>query len=198
MKRNWMTTLGLALVAMAACMFLTACAGLAAWLSEANAMLPVFLASAGSILTAVGQLSGNPALAAAAANLAKIGTEVQNGIKTVQAMVAEYEAHPEPTLLTQIEEAVQSVNNNIGALLGDFGLPTEVSAPFVALAQLLLSQFETWAALIPALKAAVAKDVVGAKLAVSNLKAMPITADEYKSQWNAIVDASPALGAAKL
>jgi hypothetical protein len=198
LHRNWMTTCGLALIALAACLYLTACASLAAWLSDANAMLPVFLASAGSILTAIGALTGNPALAAAAATLAKIGTEVKAGIATVQAMISEYESNPSTTLLGQIEETVQAVTDNISALLGDFGLPTEVSAPFVALAQLLLSQFEAWAALIPALKAAVEKDVVGVKMAVSGLNTMPIKPADFTDQWNAIVEANPALGAAKI
>jgi len=39
---------------------------------------------------------------------------------------------------------------------------------------------------------------VGVKMAVSGLNTMPIKPADFTDQWNAIVEANPALGAAKI
>lgn len=203
MRNRIYTVTGLAMIAASFCMMTTGCAGLPTWLSDAQNLLPLFLASGGSILAAIGALSGNPAYEAAAAELAKIGSEIEAGIKTVQEMVAAYKANPGTTTLENVEAAAQAVISNIQALLGDFGLPSAVSAPFVALAQLLLTQFETWVSTIQQIKTATTSStgvtaMFQAHAAVSTLKAVPMTPHQFKAAWNATVDAFPAAGATKI
>jgi hypothetical protein len=194
-----MSLAGLALLAFSACLYLCACAGLPTWLADAQNLLPLFTASAGSILSALGLLTANPVYAAAGAALSKIATEIENGIATVQAMVAAYKADPGDTTLQNVENATQSVITNIQALLGDFGLPSSAAAPYVALAQLLLTQFETWAAAITSIKTAVASSTgIHAAIAVHEAAAKvmtaPMTAAEYQAAANAIVAQYPNSG----
>lgn len=192
--------LGLAMMGAACCLTITGCAGLPAWLSEANQLLPVFLASAGSILASLGAISGNPAYAAIGSQLAKIGTDIEAGIKTVQEMVAAYQANPGETTLQNVENAAQAVISSIQALMGDFGLPAAMSAPYVALAQLLLTQFETWVSAITSIKQAVGSSTgVHAALAahamIAHLNAVPMTPAQFKAAFNTTVADFPNSGA---
>ena len=182
-----------------AILFMTGCAGLPVWLTDAENFLPIALASISSILTAIGVISGNPVLATAAGLITTIVNDVMKGINDLQAMVNEYKASPNVTLLSSIEAGAQAVIDNIQKLLGDFGLPAELSAPFVSLAQLILTQFEAWVGVLPTLKLAYQDhDVAAVKAAAASLTSIPLTADQFKEAFNNIVIANPQFGAITL
>ncbi|HZP06808.1 MAG TPA: hypothetical protein VFB43_18050 [Terracidiphilus sp.] len=190
---------GLALLGLAATVCMTGCAGLPQWLADANNLLPLFVASAGSILTAIGVLSGNPALATGASTIAGIATEVEDSIKDVQAMVAAYQANPGTTTLEKVESAAQAVITSLQKLLGDFGMPADSVAPFQSLAQLLLTQFEAWVSTIQSIKTATENSTglhaaLLAHAAVAKLPQVPMDAAHYKQAVNGLVSQYPDSG----
>jgi hypothetical protein len=176
------------LMAGATC-YLTGCAGLPVWLSDAETIVPQILLSAGAIITAIGSLTGNPEFGAAVAELNAIGKTVESAIQTLQQMVAAYKANPGTTPLTDVEQAAQAVISNASNLLADFGIPATASAPFVNLAQLIISQMEAW---ISTFQIATAPG--GSTVSVT----VPMTAAEYKTAHNAIAAQHPAIAKATI
>jgi len=88
--------IGIALIGVGISMVITGCSAteVSGWLSEAEQLMPMFVTSAGSILAGIGAISGSPAITGIVATLNGIATDIENGIKSIQTMVAAYEANP--------------------------------------------------------------------------------------------------------
>jgi len=157
---------------------LCAC-GVPTWLTDAQNILALATSSAGAILGFFGTLSGNPALAAAAALLTGIFTDIEKGITDVETLVSEYNENPSDTLLQNIEAGAQLVITNLKKVLTDAfpEVPAALVTKVQAVAQLLLTQFEAWSSLIPAAKAAL---TAGSQITIS----VPYTSKAYKKLFN--------------
>lgn len=191
--RTQIQIIGLFLLAIGMTTMLTGCAGLPAWLTSADQLLPLIATTFGTILSGIAAaLGGNPALAAAAALITKLASTGEAAIKDIEAMVAEYKANPEPTLLTKIEEAAQAAIDNIKQLLTDVGLPAGIASVVQNLSQLILSQLEAWTKILPVLKIAETKGVMHARAALAAIPTAehPVTAKAYAEKVNAILATS--------
>jgi hypothetical protein len=183
---------GLLLLLFAGCMMATGCAGLPGWLNAIEATIPLVSATLGTILTAIAAaLGGDPALAAAAQLIAEIATKGMAAIKDIQAMVAEYQANPSTTLLGKIEEAIKAATDTMQQLLGDIGVPAPLAGIIQNLAQVVLSQLEAWANVLPALTSLETNGAGEARamLAAIPTEQHPLDAKHYAAKINEIISA---------
>lgn len=152
-------------------MFMAGC-GAPTWLTDANTVIGLVGSSIASIGAFIAGLTGNAALATALAVVAAWVTKIQTGINDLEELVSQYQAAPNPTLLTDIESALADVQTNLAQDFSNLGLPTEVLSVIAGIAGLALTQIEAWGSLLPALSAKAMTTVT--------LK-VPYTKAEYKA-----------------
>jgi len=163
-------------------MLITGCA-VPTWLTDATNLLPVLISGAASLLSFIAAISGQTIPAAALAEITTIANDVETELKVVEELIGEYNTTPNETVLQKIDAAAKLVVANLSKLLAVDGLPDAVNSKVQSIAQLLLTQFEAWLSLLPAVNAATA--VAGARITIT----IPSTKKDLKSQFNAILDA---------
>jgi hypothetical protein len=175
---------GYGMIGLLVTMSVSGCAGLPQWISSFEQLVPAMAASIASVVTAVGALTGDPALSAAGTAISLIATKVENGLKDLQQLVDQYQsaqdADTKHDLLSKIEDAAKVVISDLNQLGGDFGVPAAVTAPIAALASLVLSQLQAWLSIIPTLKASTGQQA-------STAIAIPMSAKQFKEAHNAVV-----------
>lgn len=129
-------------IAVACLCFVGGCAG--TFLSEAPTVIQIVLGSLSSILAVVGIIVPGSTVITGAINAAV--AELQE----IEALVEEYKTTPDETLLNKIEAGIQLAITNIQPLLAPIGIPAAAATKIGAIAQLILSQLEAWAAIFPA------------------------------------------------
>lgn len=157
------------------------------WLTEAQSIVPELVAGAGSLLTFLAALlpGAAPELVAAISLITGIATDVSNGLSDVISLIEQYNSNPSASLLTNIENAIGLVINNLQKLLGDFQVPVAVSSKIQAIAQMFLKEVEYLQSLIPTLKAHLES---GTPLPKEHA-ALPYPKKDFKHAFNAILDA---------
>jgi hypothetical protein len=171
-------TLGYIFALMTAAMYLTACAA-PTWLTDAGSIITLVGLSFASIASFIAGLSGNPALSAALAEVSAWIGKVQTGISDIEALVDQYNQSPNPTLLSDIENACADVQTNIKQDFSNLGLPATVLNIISGIAGLALSQLVAWSSLFPA---------VSAKAMERVTITVPMTKNEFKAAVDAILN----------
>lgn len=170
---------------------LAAC-GLATWLTDANTILPVVLDSVLGILTIVAQLRGGSLTPAEADSITSFATSIQTALKSIQAIVDEYEQNSSPALLADITAAVKAVQDNLATFLPAVHVSDPATqATIENIFTLVAEQIAAWATVIPALtgtaKATVPAPAAAAKLSVVHdtfQLVTPLTKKAYKAAYN--------------
>lgn len=134
------------------CMAMAGC-GAPVWLTDASSIIGLVGASVTSIGSFVAGLTGNVALSAALAVIGTWITKIQTGIGDIEALVTSYNASPNPTVLADIEAALDDVSTNLATDFSNLGLPTSILSVIEGFAGLVSSQLKAWGSLIPAVKA---------------------------------------------
>jgi hypothetical protein len=170
-------------------MHTTAC-GAATWLTDASTVIEAVLASITSLSGVIAILVPAAGPITAALNLAL--QEVQK----IAALVAQYQTTPGESLLAEIESAIQLAITNLQGLLSPIGVPAAAAQKIAAIAEAILTQFEAWAALIPALKvstpvatgAAAQTTISAAHVAkLAAVHSLPLKSEDFKTKINAIL-----------
>lgn len=177
--------LGMVFALLTVCMCLTACA-VPTWLTDAEALMPVLMSSATSILSFVASATGNPELAAALAIAQPIIDDVGKGLTDLQTMIEEYKGSPSDTVMQNIEAGASDISANLNKLLGDIGLPAALATKLQAWAQLVLSQLNAWLEILPQIKTGVQSRTLEHMARPATDKVM--RADDLKNAFNAILD----------
>lgn len=149
------------------------CAGAAAWLSDASAILPLVSGTTASILTLIAALQGGTVSASDLTAVSTFATDIQSGIQDLEALVNEFKANGSTTTQGEVIAAAQAITDNIGKFLTDTHLANAALASKVtAIVSVVQSELQAWIQVIPALSAA-------AHTLVSFT--VPLNAKEYKS-----------------
>lgn len=181
---------GLGLMGFGLTCLLTGCASLPEFLQDFTKLVPMYAASMGAILTAIGKMvtstTADSALAAAQTALNTYANKALQAFQNLEAVVNEYNqeqsADGKATLLGKIEDGTQAVIDNLNPLLGDFGVPPTIIAPIAGFAQLLISEVEAWSSIIPTLKAAQTAGATAAKPIT-----IPMSAKQFQAAHNSLV-----------
>ena len=168
--------------------------GLPTWLADANSILPVAVQSILGILSLVAALSGKTLSASEVTTITNFGTSVQNAIKDIEAMVEDYQQQSSTTLLGEIEAAVTALQSQLTQFLTDVHVTDpSTQAKISAIVNLVLTQIEAWASIIPALKATATATVTPAGVAVTRVPEIvplkvPLTKQAFKQAYNAVLN----------
>lgn len=133
-------------------LFLAGC-GVPTWLSDAQNIVAIVSMSTAAIGSFIAGLTGNEALAAGLAVVSDWVTKVETGLNDLEALINQYNASPNPTILSDIESALADIKGNIQQDFSNLGLPASVLTVISGIAALALSQLEAWGSLIPATQA---------------------------------------------
>lgn len=143
---------GMAMVALVVLCAMTGCAS-PTWLLDIGNIVPVLLASVGSILTLIGNATGNLVETGVGAALSAWAAKVQAGFLNIQQLVEEYKETPGETKLQEIEQVAATVVGDIGTFDTIIGVPAALSATLQKWAQFVLSQIEALVSVLPGMSA---------------------------------------------
>lgn len=128
--------------------------GLATWLADANSILPVIANSVVSLLSLIALIRGGAVSAAEADTVTTWATSAENAITAIQTMVEDYQQQASTTLLGDIQAAVKAFTDDATKFLSALHVVDPASqAKIEDIVQLILSQVQAWATVIPALTA---------------------------------------------
>ena len=160
------------------------CAG--TFFSEAPSVIQAIIGSVAAIAAA---LSFVPGLGTEAAAISAILTAADNEASEIEMLIQQYQTTPNETTLQKIEAAIQLAISNMTKLLSPLNIPPALATKIGNIAQVMLDQFEAWAALIASIKVPASgklevTDHAKAAAAMSKL----LTAKQYKTRVNDILD----------
>ena len=171
------------------CMMVTACAA-PTWLTDATNILTVVGASFTSIASFIAGLTGNTALAAMLAVVSTWITKVQTSLSDLSALVAQYQATPNATLLANIEAGLEDVTTNVQQDFSNLGLPASILSVITGIAALALNLLTEWSVAISGVKTASTPDefkAASAKLG-DLVKNLPQQVATFKASVNGILN----------
>jgi hypothetical protein len=145
-RRLW--TLSALFLLAGACLVMAACA-VPVWLTDAEGLGTLLVTAAGSILAAVGALTGNIAVAGVGTLVTAWAEKVQAAIANVNALIESYKKSPGETELQAVEAAAQLAISDIQSFDAIVGVPAAVSAVIQKAAQLVLNELESLISLLP-------------------------------------------------
>jgi hypothetical protein len=178
-----------------ACLFfavaLAGCTGVASWITSAPQIISIAGSMALGILSFAASLVGKTLTASTVAKITAVITDVEGGLNDIDKMVAEYQATVPPPvgLLAEITTATQAVIDNINAFMADTGIdsagatPSPTQKKIIAILDLVLSEVESFASLIPIFGEAA---VAGSKVTIT----IPMSSKAAKDKYNAILTTS--------
>lgn len=157
------------------------CTGVTAWITQATQIVPIAASMVTAVLSLIAALAGKTLSASEATSIASVVTAIQAGLGDIEKMVTAYQSAPSTTLLGQIEAGTQAVLGNINAFLTDVHV-TDVAtqAKIVAILTLVLNEVQSFASLLPVLKAG-----AGEQITIT----VPLSSKSAKEAFNAILDA---------
>ena len=164
------------------------CAG--TWLSEAGTIIDAVLAG---LTTLSGALTiFDPTLGAAVAAVLAVIKAASDEVTEIETLVAQYQTTPDETTLQKIESGIQLAITNLQPLLAPVNLPAALIVKIQQIAQVVLSQFESWASLISAVKPAPV--AAASELEAHNLTPVatahvskPLSANDLRTKINNIL-----------
>ena len=150
----------------------------AKWISVALADLPVLVQMALNIGTVVTTLeSGKQLSSGEAAAIQNISNEASKDLNLLQSLYNQYKATPSASTIQKIQSAIADMNQNLPALLHAAHVSdATLSARITAAVNLILTTVNSFATLLPQVRAPAQTQAVQAK-------AIPHAGD-LKKQWN--------------
>lgn len=170
------TGLGCALLGLSLLSLVAGCAA-PTWITDISNLLPIVLSAFAGLSSVVLGYLGAGTLAS---TITTWITEIQNGIADIQEMVKQYEAAPNPTLLSNIEALLADVSANIQQDFSNLGIPAALLAIIASVASIALETLQSISSVIPALAAK-----AGDKFTVTT----PKTKAELKAALQAVFSA---------
>lgn len=165
--------------------------GLATWLADANSILPVIANSVVSLLSLIALIRGGAVSAAEADTVTTWATSAENAITAIQTMVEDYQQQASTTLLGDIQAAVKAFTDDATKFLSALHVVDPASqAKIEDIVQLILSQVQAWATVIPALTATSTTAVNAARVfvrATTVQLTVPLTKKAYKQAFDQIL-----------
>lgn len=167
--KKYLITLVLALTTIT-----TACTD--AWVKVALADLPVLIQMALNIAGLVSTIqSGTPPSTAETAAIQNLGAQANKDLSAIDNFYIAYKQNPSPSTLAAIENAINTTNLQLPALLAAANIKDPVLlARVTAAVSLITTTVDSFAALIP--QATPTKS--------ARLKAKPLTPAQLKNLWN--------------
>jgi len=155
------------------------------WIATAEKDVPVAGSILESVLGIVAAATGNPALLAADAVVIQTAVGiVEADLKTLQALIAGYNASPSASIFSKIDSALEDASSHLGGILAavfikDIDLQSSISAGINGVIALL----NTIQLLIPSSTASVKLKKAGVTVPTPSL----ITPQQLKANFNAVV-----------
>jgi hypothetical protein len=113
-------------------------------------------------------------------------------VTEIETLVSQYQTTPDETTLQKIESGIQLAITNLQPLLAPVNLPAALIVKIQQIAQVVLSQFESWASLISAVKPAPV--AAASELEAHNLTPVatahvskPLSANDLRTKINNIL-----------
>ena len=184
--RRALMTLSIVSAVFTVCLLASAC-NAPAWLTDAEALIPILGSSVTSVLSFIAALTGNAGLSTLLNQISTIITDVGNGLTELESLITQYKSSPTDTLLQQIEQIANLVSTNLNQILAATGLPASIEGKIQAWAQLALSQLEAWLGILPTLKVAVTSPKKLAAMARPADDRL-MTSAQLKEAFNTILD----------
>lgn len=136
------------LLALVLCFVMATTGCTSAWIKVALADLPVLVQMALNIATLVSTATGNPP--SDIATIQAISTQANTDLSLLQTLYDAYQASPNATNLQKIQDAINTANQNLPALLAAAHIENAtLSARVTAAVGLILETVNAFAALIP-------------------------------------------------
>ncbi len=180
MKNRFVLNLGLAFLALSACMVLAGCAA-PTFLTDLEEIIPVASAAVGSILTIIGTFSGQPELTIVGSAINAVASKAEADLKTVSTLINEYKANPSDTVLQNVENAINTAIGSLSAILQVNGLPAQQAQQITAIVTAVNQQMQALLTILPVFNSQTA----GQQIAVTK----PISASDFKAKVNAALSA---------
>jgi hypothetical protein len=128
--------------------------GVAAWLTNAGAIIATMGESFTTLAAFVASLMGNSALASLLTTISKWITTVQTGIADLQTYITQYKASPTTGLLAKIEQAMATLKANVATDFSNLGLPASILNVIAGIAGLAANLLAEWDLAIQGVKTA--------------------------------------------
>jgi hypothetical protein len=167
------------------------------WISEGEEIVSVLIPAATNIVAVVAALAEKTVSTADVQTIQTAGAQAEAGLQLIQSLMAAYEkadASAQPGILSQIETAINTVQNNLQNLLPALHIKDAATqAKITAVVGLVLSEVQSLAALVPLVKAGAGSPTLAAKNATrvgqSSRARAPLAAEEFVASYNAMLTA---------
>ncbi len=167
------------------------------WISEGEEIVSVLIPAATNIVAVVAALAGKAVSTADVQAIQAAGSQAEAGLQLIQSLMAAYEkadASAQPGILSQIETAINAVQNNLQNLLLALHIKDAATqAKITAVVGLVLSEVQSLAAIVPLVKAGAGSPTLAAKNATRvgqpSRPHAPLAAEEFVASYNAMLTA---------
>ena len=165
------------------------------WIGEGEQIVAVLIPAATNLVSLVEALEGKTVSAADVQLIQSAGSQAGADLQLIQALIAAYEkadAAAQPGILNQIQSAIGAVQGNLQGLLGALHIKDAATqAKITAVVGILLSEVQSLAAVIPAVKGQ--QSQISHPVAQNATKVgqprVPLTAGEFVASYNATLRA---------
>jgi hypothetical protein len=182
---------GRAAVALILCltMMLSGCS--TDWIGQAEQIAAVLIPATGNLVTLVASLQGKTVSALDLQVVQSAGSQAAADLQLIQSLIAAYEkadAAAKPGILSQIQNAIQAVQENLQGLLPALHIKdAAMQAKITAVVGILLSEVQSMAAIVPVIQGSGIR-AQGLAASVQKRNA-PLSASEFVSAYNATLTA---------
>lgn len=148
------------------------------WLSDAGQVIPEIVQTIEAILSLAALAAGTALSASEQNEITAYGDNAQTALDDIEQMVDAYNQNNSPSVLANIEAAVQSWISNATSFLSAFHIDNQkLETEIVDFVTLALTQFKAWATLLPTLSA-----MPGESITI----VIPMSKKQYGDNFNAI------------
>jgi hypothetical protein len=162
----------------------------AAWIGEAEKIVGVLIPATANLVTLVSTLRGNSTADLQVVQSA--GSQAGADLQTLETLIAQYQkadAAGQAGLLGQIQDVMAAVESTMNGLLPALHVEDAATqAKVSAVVELVLSEIEAIASLIPAADPALVQKSAGLapqrRLAQLSARQLPLSADRFVSSYN--------------
>jgi hypothetical protein len=192
-KKSWLRV-GMAVVL---CATLTFSGCSTNWISEGEEVVSVLIPATTNIVALVAAIGGKTVSAADVQTIQNAGSQAEADLQLIQSLMTAYQkadASAQPGILSQIEMAINTVQNNLQNLLLALHIKDAATqAKITAVVGLVLSEVQSLAAIMPVVRAGAGSPTLAAQNAAivghPARATVPLSATEFVNSYNATLTA---------
>lgn len=190
MKRN--SKCGRMAVALVLCLVMAMSGCSTEWVGEAEQIVSALIPAAANIVALVAALQGKSVSANDLQMIQNAGSQAGADLQLIQSLIAAYQkadAASKPGILSQIQNAINTVQGNLQGLLPALHIKDAATqTKITAVVGILLSEVQSLAAIVPLVNPNASVRMM-ATAAAQAKKQPPLTAREFVNSYNATLTA---------